>query len=297
VYSVCRERYSTIPALGMAMVLAFGLFPNVEALESTEDGSTVSQPKQFFVQLLPVRDGFPENMTDDEERIMSEHFEYLKNLTRQGKVLMAGPCFDPTFGLVVLETGTQEEAAALIDNDPSVIEGVNTYKMQQMRVSLMANHVPAVRYVVEPSDRVMKKEIEVTSSLQSVWRDWTTTEGVQSFFADHAHVELRPGGPFEIYFNQNAPEGQRGSEGCRILSYLPMTMLTFEWNAPPSFGDLRYEYTRVIIVFAEMPEGKVKLSLSHLGWGHGEKWNELYEYFDRAWDYVLSSFAQHCDQQ
>lgn len=295
-YSVSKKRRTTIPALAMATVLTIGLLPSVDAAKSIEDGSTVSRPKQFFVQLLPTRDGFPENMTAEEERIMQEHFEYLKGLTQRGQVLMAGPCFDPTFGLVVVQAGTEEEAIALIDNDPSVVEGVNTYKMQQMRVSLMADNVPADRYVAEPSDRVLRKEVEVTASLEKVWEAWTTTEGVQSFFSDNAHVELRPGGPFEIYFNQDAPKGLRGSDGCRILSYLPMSMLTFEWNAPPSFGDLRYQHTRVVILFAESPEGKVKLSLSHLGWGQGEKWEELYAYFDRAWDYVLSSLAKSLNQ-
>lgn len=257
----------------------------------------MSQPKQFFVRLLPTRDGFPENMTAEEERIMQEHYEYLKGLTQRGQVLMAGPCFDPVFALVILQTTTESEAVALVDNEPTVVQGLATYDMQPMRVSLMADHVTAARYVAEPSDRILRKEVEVTASLGQVWEAWTTTEGVQSFFSDHAHVELRPGGPFEIYFNPDAPEGQRGSEGCRILSYLPMTMLSFEWNAPPSFGDLRYQHTRVVILFTESPEGKVKLSLSHLGWGQGETWNELHEYFDRAWDYVLSSFVQHCNKQ
>lgn len=227
---------------------------------------------------------------------MQEHYEYLLGLTQRGHVLMAGPCFDPVFGLMVLQTYTEEEAVAIMEKEPSVVGGVHTYKMQPMHVSLMADHVPAARYVAEPSDRILRKEVEVTASLEQVWETWTTTEGTQSFFADHAHVELRPGGLFEIYFNPDALEGQRGSEGCRILSYLPETMLSFEWNAPPSFGELRYQHTRVVILFTESPEGKIKLHLSHLGWGQGEQWDELYAYFDRAWDYVLSSFAKSVAQ-
>lgn len=42
-----------------------------------------------------------------------------------------------------------------------------------------------------------------------------------------------------MYFNLNAPSGKKGSEGMKILSFLPETMLSFEWNAPPDFPEIR----------------------------------------------------------
>ena len=77
-------------------------------------------------------------MTAEEERIMSEHFNYLKDLVGRGKVLMAGPVFGPVFGLVILRTASEEEAIRLMKNEPSVARGVHTYTISEMRVSLMA---------------------------------------------------------------------------------------------------------------------------------------------------------------
>lgn len=69
---------------------------------------------------------------------MDGHFEYLKRLVAGRKVLLAGPCFDPMFGLIILETENEEEARAIMDNEPSVAGGLHTYRLHPMRVSLMA---------------------------------------------------------------------------------------------------------------------------------------------------------------
>jgi hypothetical protein len=75
----------------------------------------------------------------------------------------------------------------------------------------------------------------------------------------------RIGGKYEIYFDMNKPEGSRGSEQCRILSFLPKQMLSFERKAPPSFGKLRFIYTRMVIFFEVKQPGQVTVKLHHLG--------------------------------
>jgi len=69
-------------------------------------------------------------------------------------------------------------------------------------------------------------------------------------------------------------------------------MLTSEWNAPPSFGDPRGIHTHVVLLFDEIDPTRTKATLSHLGWGVDDEWNELYDYFDRAWASVLKNFAK-----
>lgn len=150
-------------------------------------------------------------------------------------------------------------------------------------------------HMADRFNRILSKEITVRAKIEKVWAAWTTTEGVQSFFSNNAKVELRVGGEFEIFFQMDSPVGSRGSERCRILSYLPNQMLSFEWNAPPDFGDLRNQHTHVVILFDQPQEGRVRLRLSHLGWGSGEDWDKLYDYFDRAWTMVLQWFEKSLD--
>lgn len=259
---------------------------------SAADGENLmTPPKHFLVKLLGTRPTWPDDMTPAEEKIMGEHFIYLKDLVAKRKVITAGPCFsNPAFGLIILQVESDSEAVEIMKKEPSIVAGLHTYEMQPMVLSLLVSHWPRDRYVTEPSDKIVRKEVVVPGSLDDVWTAWTTTEGIKGFFSQGAKVELRVGGPFEIYFNMSAPEGERGSENCRILSYLPKEMLSYEWNAPPSFGPLRDIYTRVILQFAPVGSDSVKVTLSHVGWGQGEEWDKLYAYFDRAWEFVLNNF-------
>lgn len=152
------------------------------------------------------------------------------------------------------------------------------------------------RYPIENSGKIIDKETVVSATIDSVWERWTTKEGTEKFFSKNTNVELKLGGPFEIHFMLEAPEGQKGSEGCRILSYLPKKMLSFEWNAPPSFGDIRGQHTQVIIFFEKLTDDTVKINLYHHGFGVSEKWDELFDYFNSAWDLVLGWFEKSFEE-
>jgi uncharacterized protein YndB with AHSA1/START domain/uncharacterized protein YciI len=249
------------------------------------------QKLQFLAELHGTREGWPENMTSEEERIMDVHFEYLKKLAAEKKVLMAGPVFG-AFGLIVLQTESEQEAIEIMSKEPSVVEGVHTYKLFPMRASLMAHHVPPDRYAREQVDDELRKQTVVAADIDQVWHAWTTTDGVKSFFSPEANVELRIGGPYEIYFNMQAPYGQRGSEDCHVLGFLPKRMLSFEWNAPPQFGELRNQHTQVVLMFEPIGDKQVRVSLTQVGWGRGEDWKQLFGYFDRAWWMVLENLKE-----
>jgi len=136
-------------------------------------------------------------------------------------------------------------------------------------------------------ERAIRKRVVVAASPEQVWQAWTTVEGATSFFASWARVELSIGGLYEILFDRDAPPGSQGSEGCRVLSYLPPEMLSFSWNAPPQYPDVRRERTWVVVqLVAEGPQ-ETQVTLTHLGWREGESWAQVFEYFTRAWDVVL----------
>src|SRR5262249_1119013 len=114
-------------------------------------------------------------------------------------------------------------------------------------------------------------------------------------FPEKAIVEPKLGGKFEMLMSLKAPEGQRGSEGCKILSYLPNEMLAFEWNFPPKIPTLRNfnAHTQVVLLFERLAENKQRVRLSELGWQRGRDWDEGYGYFDKAWSRFLENFAKN----
>lgn len=264
----------------------------ISAVLAQDGDKPMNTPKHYLVELVGTRPTWPDDMTPDEEIIMSEHFEYLKKLTHDHKVVMAGPVFDFKFGLIILQVESEREARDIMANEPSVTSGLHTYKMSEMRVSLLRDCTPPTRFVEKPTDKTIVKESVVTASLDDVWNAWTTTEGVNSFFSPDANVKLRVGGPYEIYFDMAMPYGSRGSEFCRVLGYLPKRMLCFEWNAPPSFGKLRDIHTIVVLQFDAISDNQVKVILTHHGWGEGEAWQAVFDYFDRAWGYVMGNFEK-----
>lgn len=93
----------------------------------------------YMIRLHPVRREMVDNPTDHEQSVMGEHFQYLKKLTQEGRVLLAGPVFgEPPFGLAVTAALSESDANEIGKNDPSVIAGVTTYDIAPMRVSLIA---------------------------------------------------------------------------------------------------------------------------------------------------------------
>lgn len=140
------------------------------------------------------------------------------------------------------------------------------------------------------SGKQIKKTKVVDEPVEKIWRRWSTHEGLKSFLGLDNAIELKIGGKFEIYFLLNNPAGLRGSEGCKVLSYLPEKMISFSWNVPPRFEDLRKsEYkTWVVVFFNKLIDNKTEIVLTHLGWPADEEWIPVFEYFTEAWDRVLN---------
>ncbi len=90
----------------------------------------------FYIRLIPPRPTFASDMNAEERTIMQQHVEYFRGLFDQGKVLIFGPVLDPTdnFGMGVLEVGDMAEAERLLAQDPSVLAGLNRFRISPMVV-------------------------------------------------------------------------------------------------------------------------------------------------------------------
>jgi uncharacterized protein YndB with AHSA1/START domain len=146
----------------------------------------------------------------------------------------------------------------------------------------------------DEEDRAVVKEIVVPAPRADVWKAWTTVEGVTSFFAPAAKIELRPGGAYEMYFAPAAEPGSRGSDGCKVLEIVPLQRFVFSWNAPPQLPAVRStgDSTRVVLEFSEAEPGRTRVRLTHTGWREGEEWEKARAYFDRVWPLVLAELEK-----
>ncbi len=79
-----------------------------------------------------------ENWTDDTNRIVGEHLNYLKNLFEQGVVKFVGKTeYDidhvDNRGISIFEAENEEQANRIMQNDPCVTNGVMTAKVHPFR--------------------------------------------------------------------------------------------------------------------------------------------------------------------
>lgn len=141
-------------------------------------------------------------------------------------------------------------------------------------------------------ERAVRKEVLVAAPIEAVWASWTTAEGIQSFFAPEAVVEARVGGAFHIHIDPYGAPGNKGADDMRFLALQKPTMLSFDWNAPPSMPEVRQQRTFVVVRLADVDGKSTRVSLHHSGWGSGGEWDKAYGYFDAAWGRVLGNLQQ-----
>ena len=90
----------------------------------------------YIYLIHPLRHEFFEHPTDEENTAMEEHYQYLKNGIETGRVLLAGPCLDDTFGLVVFQAEDQISANKFMLTDPSVQKNIMMAELHPFKLSL-----------------------------------------------------------------------------------------------------------------------------------------------------------------
>ena len=142
------------------------------------------------------------------------------------------------------------------------------------------------------AERAIDKEVVVKAGVADVWKAWTTRDGLKTFFAPDANIELRVDGPFEIFFNPSGKPGMKGADGLKIIGFQENSMLSFTWNAPPQFPEVRRQRSIVIVRFEPVGEDRTRVTLHHVGFGVGGEWDKAFDYFGKAWPYVMNNLEQ-----
>lgn len=96
------------------------------------------QTTHFLCLARPPRPTFPADATPAEMEIMGRHFAWLKGLREHGKLLLAGPCLDGTYGVAIFTTADAAEAQRIMESDPAVIEGLFKSEIHPMSIGAFA---------------------------------------------------------------------------------------------------------------------------------------------------------------
>lgn len=156
---------------------------------------------------------------------------------------------------------------------------------------LFAPHAQAQLRPMVYSDTVVEADIN------TVWADWTSAEGLESFLASKAVVDPRPGGTYDVWLKPDASSTERGSVGGTILALQDNNdgsrMISFTWTAGPNVDKTEAQMTAVQIWFISDNADRTCLRLFHTGFGDGKAWQDSRRYFAQNWPEVLRDYQAH----
>ena len=81
-----------------------------------------------------------EGPTEEETRVVGEHFAYLKQLTEMGVVLLAGRTLNEdysTFGIIIFYARSEAAARQIVEDDPAVKNRIMRAELYPYRIALL----------------------------------------------------------------------------------------------------------------------------------------------------------------
>jgi len=97
--------------------------------------------QQYLYRIQPARpEMLSEGPTQDEERIVEEHFEYLKHLMDKGTLILAGRTLNndySSFGIAIFKASTLAQAREVVSSDPAVKNRVMRAELYPYRIALL----------------------------------------------------------------------------------------------------------------------------------------------------------------
>lgn len=123
----------------------------------------------------------------------------------------------------------------------------------------------------EGAGKVLAIAVTVPAPRAEVWKAFSTSEGLSSWLAPNAVVDLKPGGDWMVRF----PGGS--SAGGTIVSFVPQQEIVISALAPEKFPTVRAQRTTARFELEDHGTGTL-VRLTQTGWKDGDEWDRAYEY-------------------
>ena len=131
-----RPKALLLPAAALGLLVTLLLLaPPLCAAKKDPPPPPPPPPKsRFLIVLSPVH---PEAAATEEEKArIVMHFDYLKTLLTEGKLVLAGLSGDDSKGLLLIEATDREEAERIMTSDPAVSGNVYQAELHPFQLVL-----------------------------------------------------------------------------------------------------------------------------------------------------------------
>jgi uncharacterized protein YndB with AHSA1/START domain len=137
--------------------------------------------------------------------------------------------------------------------------------------------------VAEP----LENEAIINAPVAEVWRMFTTKEGMESWMAAHADIDLRIGGLIRTRYEREGTLGDDETIVNQIISFDPERMLSMKVHEPPADFPFRNAVNGMwtVIYFQPLGAEMTNVRVVGLGFREDEESKKMREFFARgnAW--------------
>ncbi len=144
----------------------------------------------------------------------------------------------------------------------------------------------------------LRQEVVVTADRETLWRLFTTEEGVKSWITPVAWIDLREGGIMETSYEAEAKRGDANNIKVEFTALKPgwsYTARNIQSPANTPFGPVLKEIPTTLIL-EEMSDGKVKVVIVMSGFKQSEAHQKVLGFFKQGNKWYLNRLQQRLKQ-
>lgn len=142
-------------------------------------------------------------------------------------------------------------------------------------------------------DKIIYCSLQLECNPQKAFEMFTVNEHLEKWLTKEAAVEPKVGGKYELFWRPEDKDHD-STIGCKISTFHPGTLLSFEWKGPQQFEFMNNvrPLTHVVVTF--IPKGNgTELHLVHTGWRNTPEWEEARTWFEKAWELAFSELQNY----
>jgi uncharacterized protein YndB with AHSA1/START domain len=134
----------------------------------------------------------------------------------------------------------------------------------------------------------------VNASAGEIWRAWTTPDGMRSWLAPVADIDLRIDGLMRTNYNPNGKLEDDGTIENRILAFDPEHMFAIKVaKAPKSFPfPIAVQKMWTVVYFTEQGTGQTLVRAVGHGFTDDPESTRMREFFQKGNDFTLSELRK-----
>ncbi|MEO6668859.1 MAG: SRPBCC domain-containing protein [Ferruginibacter sp.] len=165
-----------------------------------------------------------------------------------------------------------------------------SHKSVTEKSSVISDSVMNLSFVSENGEKFLRFEMEVDTPVAEVWQAIATEEGVKTWMAPVAKLDLKTGGTVQTNYNIASRIGEEGTISLGIINYMPNELLIYKITLNNMFPEkCRKEDKNLLEIIQIKPVSKIRTKIisTMVGWGVGKEWDKTYSFFERGnkWSY------------